>query len=59
MQNGWLKDHADSETHIALLRQLSSYFKEPQALLIEIDPTPPDPEEIFPNLEDDSHDLPF
>jgi hypothetical protein len=59
MQNGWLKDHADSETHIALLRQLSSYFKELQALLEEIDPTPLDPEEIFPNFEADSHDLPF
>ena len=59
MQNGWLKDHAHSEAHIALLRQLSSYFKELQALLREIDPTPPDPEEIFPDFEDDSDDLPF
>ena len=59
MQNGWLKDHAHSEAHIVLLRQLSSYFKELQALLREIDPTPPDPEEIFPNFEDDSDDLPF
>lgn len=59
MQNGWLKDHAHSEAHIALLRQLSSYLKELQALLREIDPTPPDPEEIFPDFEDDSDDLPF
>jgi hypothetical protein len=59
MQNGWLKDHADPEEHITLLRQLSSYFKELQALLEEIDPTPPHPEEIFPDYEGDLDDFPF